>query len=343
MINRRKMLAGLGGAAATSWARGTLASDKPASMTLSTYGGDYGRLMKMSYMDAFTAKTGINLLPDIGENPQRLAKLRTYRKQPRFSLINLQDRFLYQATREGLLETIDYSLVPNAVDIPDMYKKKTWFPYNVGYIGIIYNTERVKTPPKTWADVIDERYKGRIFLDDFDHFGMHYTLGIAMANGGGYDDIMPGMKIIQEIKQKLEPRFITTSQEGMKLLGDGDVDIAIWQKARSLQLKQQGKPIEYVSPTSGSISYSYGNGIVKGDRWNDWAHAYMDSTASPDGQVRDCAAELSQPTNTKAKLPPELLAFDPNPKEAGAIQLDYDQVLPRLDEWTKLWNRLIAS
>src|SRR4051812_25942048 len=203
-IGRRSLLGGaaaLGAVAAApraSWGEG-----KPASLVYSTYGGDYGQWLKDAFEDPFTAKTGIKLAHDIGENPQRFAKLRTFRDKPRFQLIVLQDRYLYEASRDGLLEELDYAKIPNAPDVWDEYKKKTWLAYSSNSIGIIYNTEAVKNPPRNWTDLLDERYKGRIFIDDFNHFGLHVTVALALANGGSYENIMPGLKIMEEVKNRL--------------------------------------------------------------------------------------------------------------------------------------------
>ncbi|MFI4987909.1 MAG: extracellular solute-binding protein [Alphaproteobacteria bacterium] len=345
--SRRTFLAGASAAAAAlPLARRAQAEGKPESLVYSTYGGDYGQWVKEQFEDPFTAATGIKLIHDIGENPQRFAKLKTFRERPKFQLIQLQDRFLYEATRDALIEEIDYEKVPNAAAIPPVYRKKTWLGYSVLSIGIIHNRERVATPPRRWSDLVDERYKGRIFIDDFNHFGLHIVLAIAMAQGGGYHDIAPGLKLIKEIKDRLNPRFISTSQEGMKLLGEGEVNVAMWQSSRAFILKSQGKPLEYVVPESGDVAVCYGNAIVKGGGAKAWGEAFIDFTADPKLQGKFISGLFpTTPTHPDALnyATPEAAKLVARPPGAKQIEVDYGEVLPRLDDWTKEWNRMIEG
>lgn len=344
-IDRRSVVGGLGAAAALgALPRAARAQAKPSSLVYSTYGGDYGQWVKDAFEDPFTAATGIKLVHDIGENPARFAKLKTFRDKPRFHFIVLQDRFLYEATRDGLLEDIDYGKLANAPDVFDAYKKQTWLAYSSLNIGIIYNSETVKTPPRNWADLLDDRYKGRIFIDDFNHFGLHITVALALANGGSYENIMPGMKIMEEVKTRLAPRFISTSQEGMKMLGSGEVDVAMWQNARAFILKRQGKPIEYVTPETGDVLVLYGNGIVKNAGVKEWGEKYLDFTVDPKLQGKFVSGPIpTGPANRKTELGPDIAKLIARPAAAKQLELDYAEVLPRLDDWTKLWNKMIGA
>jgi putative spermidine/putrescine transport system substrate-binding protein len=320
------------------------AETKPSTLVYSTYGGDYGKWLKESFEDPFTKATGVKMVHDIGENPARFAKLRTFRDKPKFQLIVLQDRYLYEAARDGLIEELDYSKIPNAADVHASHKKKDWLAYASLSIGLIYNKSTVKNPPRDWTDVLDERYKGRIFIDDFNHFGLHITVALALANGGSYQNIEPGLKIMREIKERLSPRFISTSQEGMKLLGSGEVDIAMWQNARAFILKRQGKPIEYVIPSTGDVLVLYGNGIVKNAGVREIGHQYLNVTVDPKRQGHFVSGVIpSEPANAKAEVTPETAALIKRPAGAKRIELDYAEVLPRLDDWTKLWNKMIAA
>jgi putative spermidine/putrescine transport system substrate-binding protein len=313
-------------------------------MIISTYGGDYGMWMKDTFEVPFTAKTGIALDHDIGENPARFAKLRTFQKQPRFQLITLQDRYLYQSAKDGLLEEIDYANVPNAAGVLDRFKTPHWLAYSYVSIGMIYNSEHVKTPPRNWEDLLNDAYKGRIFIDDFNHFGLHVVLAIARARGGGYHNIKPGLDFIREVKTRLNPRFISTSQEGMKLLDTGEVHVAMWQSARAFTLKSQGKPIEYAIPETGDVAVAYGSGIVKGAGAKKWGEIYLNGAADPELQGKFISGKIiGYPTNPKTPIPDRIAVMLKRPEKDNQFALDYGEVLPRLADWTKLWNQAVAG
>lgn len=323
--------------------RGAFADTKPSSLVYSTYGGDFGNWMKQSFEVPYTKDTDIQLLHDIGTNPARFAKMKVYRHHPRFQIINLQDRYLYEATRDGLLETIDYSMVPNAADFSSEFKKPTWLGYMDYSIGIVYNADKVKNPPRHWNDLLNEKYKGRIFIDAFNHFGLHTLVAMSLANGGSYENMEPGFKLIHEIATRLNARFISTSQEGMELLRTGQVDIASWQDTRAFILERKGYPIRYTIPESGDVSVIYGNGIVKNSGNIKWSEKYLNYTADPKLQAKLVSDYYpASPANPHTKPSSEVENFIARPPGAKQFTLDYAKILPRLSEWQDRWNKAIA-
>lgn len=342
--SRREFLRAALVAAAVAVPEAARAQAKPASLVFSTYGGDYGKWFRDGFEEPFTKATGIRLVQDVGQNPERYAKLKAYRGSPKFHLIHLQDRYLYLGAQEGLLERIDYARVPNAAPIPEIFKKPHWVGYQYLSIGIIYNSKAVDAPPRHWEDLLTERYKGKIFIDDFGHFGLHAVVAAARALGGSYENITPGFRFMKQIKDRLNPRFITTSQEGMKLLANGDVHVAIWQDARAFRLKRQGLPIEYVIPETGDVAVTYGNAMVAGAGYKEWGEAFLNVTCDPALQGAFASGEIpAHPCHPNATPTPDVAKLIARPPGAKQFALDYAEVLPRLDEWTKRWNREIAG
>lgn len=341
---RRQFLAATAATAASAgFSRVGLAQSKPDSMVYSTYGGDFGNWMKQAFEVPFTKATGIELVHDIGTNPARYAKMKVFRNSPRFQIINLQDRYLYESTRDGLLETVDYSKVPHAQGFSSDYKSSTWLGYMYFSVGIVYNADTVKNPPRQWNDLLDERYKGRIFIDAFNHFGLHTVIAMSLANGGSYDNMDPGFKLIHEIATRQNPRFISTSQEGMQLLRTGQVDVAAWQNTRAFILERQGHPIRYTVPESGDVSVVYGNGIVKNSGDKEWSEKFLNFTADPKLQANFVSKYYpATPSNAHAKPSAEVARLIARPAGAKQFPLDYAKVLPRLADWQKRWNEAVA-
>lgn len=341
---RRRFLGSIGALAGAAVPFTARAATKPEEMTYSTYGGDYGNWFKSVFEEPFTKTTGIRLVHDIGQNPERYAKMKAYRAHPRFQLANLQDRYLFEATRDGLLDKIDYSAVPNARKIPDTYKKPTWLGYMYLSVGMIYNSKTIHEPPRNWTDLLNDRYKGRIFIDGFNHFGMQILVAMSFANGGSYANMKPGFKLIHEMAKRLKPIFISTSQQGMQLLRSGQVDVAAWQNARAFILKRGGSPMEYVVPETGDVPVTYGNAIVKNSGNSKWGESFLNFTASPKLQGKLVSGKYpANPTNSDATPSPEVAKLIARPAGAKQVVLDYAEVLPRLADWSKHWNEAIAG
>ena len=111
--------------------------------------------------------------------------------------------FNLENTARGLAEDawvlLDPAVVTNLDQIADDFR----LPNDVGAFpwidlgGIIYNAEKVPEPPKSWKDLFDPKYHGRVAT--FDGFWTgNGLLATAYANGGSLDDIEPALKIYEE-------------------------------------------------------------------------------------------------------------------------------------------------
>ncbi|MBR3553135.1 MAG: spermidine/putrescine ABC transporter substrate-binding protein [Clostridia bacterium] len=90
-----------------------------------------------------------------------------------YDIVVPSDYMIQRMIDEGLLQTIDVSALPNYHYIDDQYKDLYYdpanaysVPYNVGMVGLIYNTKVVKEPPTSWSILWDKQYKGQILMID---------------------------------------------------------------------------------------------------------------------------------------------------------------------------------
>src|SRR5512140_2498077 len=69
--------------------------------------------------------------------------------------------------REGLL-------IPFYTPAQDTFNKKyldphrLWVPIYHTILTLVYNTGEIKDPPKTWQDLLDPKWKGKLGLEDTD-------------------------------------------------------------------------------------------------------------------------------------------------------------------------------
>lgn len=107
-----------------------------------------------------------------------------------YDVVIPSDYMIARMIDEGLLEKIDFSNIPNYSNILDEYKDLYFdpkneysVPYNVGMVGIIYNTKMVEGTPDSWSIMWDEKYKGEVlqFNNPRDAFGVAQKyLGISL-------------------------------------------------------------------------------------------------------------------------------------------------------------------
>lgn len=84
-----------------------------------------------------------------------------------YDIIIPSDYMISRLKSENMLENVDTSSIPNYKYIDDSYKglyfdKDECFsvPYNVGLVGIIYNSALIDEPEHSWKSLWDEKYAG---------------------------------------------------------------------------------------------------------------------------------------------------------------------------------------
>jgi len=69
---------------------------------------------------------------------------------------------------------------------------------------IAYNSEYAKDPPKSWEDLLDPKWEGKIIFPDITtSHGMGMLVLLAKLNGGSETNIDPGFEKIKELKSNV--------------------------------------------------------------------------------------------------------------------------------------------
>lgn len=90
-----------------------------------------------------------------------------------YDIVVPSDYMIGRMIEEDMLYKFDTSSLPNYHYIADEYKNIFFdpnneysVPYNVGMVGLIYNTKYVKEKPTSWKILWDEQYAGQILMID---------------------------------------------------------------------------------------------------------------------------------------------------------------------------------
>ncbi|GAB7107052.1 extracellular solute-binding protein [Streptomyces phaeofaciens JCM 4814] len=162
---------------------------------------NYGALI-----DGFQKKYGIKIEvenPD-GSSQDEINAVTSRKGQDRApDVLDLGSSFALSAAQQGLLAPYE---VAAFADIPQGQKdaQGRWYNDYGGYISIGCDAKRVKTCPTTFADLLKPQYKGQVALNgnptkSGSAFGGVYAA--ALANGGSFDDIQPGLDFFAELKK----------------------------------------------------------------------------------------------------------------------------------------------
>ncbi|MFJ6636485.1 ABC transporter substrate-binding protein [Streptomyces sp. NPDC091376] len=163
---------------------------------------NYGGLI-----DGFEKKYGIEVTVDNpqGSSQDEIDAIKKHGRGPAApDVIDVGDTFARSAARQNLLapyRVAAYDAVP--VNQKDVHGR--WTNNYGGYISIGCDANRVDPCPRTFADLLKPQYKGQVSLDGDPTRSSTAFSGVyaaALANGGSFDDIDPGLDFFAELRKR---------------------------------------------------------------------------------------------------------------------------------------------
>jgi spermidine/putrescine transport system substrate-binding protein len=160
-------------------------------------------------------------------------------------------------SKENMLREIDMSKITNYHLIDDKYKglffdpeEKYTVPYNVGMVGLIYNTTMVEETPDSWSVMWDERYKDNIltFNNPRDAFAIaQLLLGIDLNTTDKADWDKAADKLIEQNKV-LQGKVMDQVFNKME---SGNAAIATYYAGDFLTMQSNNEDLAFVYPKEG--------------------------------------------------------------------------------------------
>ena len=198
-----------------------------------------------------------------------------------YDLVQPTDYIIELMIREGLIQEMDLSKLPNLknidkgyLDLPFDPGNKYTIPYLAGTDAIVYNADKVETPPASWADLWKPEYANRmVFLDD-----SRVVIGMTLLTLG-YDFNSTDPKELEEAKVKLAELIpnvkLFDSDSPKTSIIAGDVDLGIVWTGEAVLARQEISSIQYIYPSEGAILWQDNWAIPVGASHQDAAYAWM--------------------------------------------------------------------
>lgn len=343
-VSRRRVLQGLaGGAAALSLGLPRLAS-AAGSIVVSNWGGDWNdRTVKFVEKPLLEDK-GYSIVRDLGMEPERKAKLIAEKRIRRSSVdvIHLNSSDAFELRQQDAVIDLDVAKIPNYADVVPELKADYFVPWLYSGVVIIYNRDKVKEPPKSYAELWDPKWAGRIGFTNQLYF--NYMMMAGLIKTGKMTEVAAGQDALVELAEKIQPKLYAAHQQLAAGLANGEVDIAVNYKARGLQWANDGLPLAIQYPEEGAIAVTFGACIPQNAPNAEGAYAYADAMLDPTAMAGLAEASFYAPANSKATLSPELREkIDFSDSEKATLRfLDYAYVADHTAEWLEWWNKNVA-
>ncbi|HLO28093.1 MAG TPA: spermidine/putrescine ABC transporter substrate-binding protein [Anaerolineales bacterium] len=205
-----------------------------------------------------------------------------------YDVLHVSDNVVPPIIRLGLLEKLDKARLPIMADFDPTYLDLSFdpgneytLPYEAGIDAIVVNTDKVPNPPKSWADLWNPDYKGRmVSIDD-----SRAIIGVALTTLG-YDVNTTDQKQLDQAKEKLKqliPNIKVFDSDSPKTeLIAGDVDLGIVWTAEAELAHQENPAITFIYPTEGAINWQDNWAIAANAAHADAAYAWLNYSMQPD-------------------------------------------------------------
>ncbi|MFT3802081.1 MAG: extracellular solute-binding protein [Burkholderiaceae bacterium] len=307
---------------------------------IATWGGDYGDLLGKNVEQPLLKPLGIEALQSVDDGQARRAKLLAERNSRRGTLdvISLVDFDASSFAKMGLFETLDETRVPNLGNTIPALRQPNAVPHIYSGLVVAYNPEKIKTPPKSFNDLWDPKYKGRVGLADI---LFPYNIAAAsLAAGGTLSDLTPGMAKLNELKA-LSPKILASNEAVAQALKSEDIWITLAWRARAYQWRRAGVSVAAAVPAEGIVPTTFTASVPKNSQQKDNAFAYLNAMLDVGAQTAFAERMGYVPTVTNARLPAELaaqIAFTPQEQEHFKVPdfAYFSQALPKFQEY---WAR----
>jgi len=221
-------------------------------------------------------------------------------------------------------------------------------PVDAGVTGVLYDTSKVTTPPTSFADLFDPKYKGQVAMIDYPVTAIQVG-----ALALGYTD---PIHLTDEQLQKVKELFITAKKNGqfrtffsndseiVALFHTGEVSMALGYPGNAIDSKKEGDPVEFAIAKEGQIVWTCGYGISSKVKNIDAAYALLNYYLSPEAEAFEATRWDYYVTNQDA-----LKLLPPDQVKRVEVVKDWSNILPAAppaegyDKWIRAWQEVKRS
>jgi putative spermidine/putrescine transport system substrate-binding protein len=198
-------------------------------------------------------------------------------------------------------------------DIPAWAKDPAgnWVVGYTGTIAFITDKQKVKNPPKSWADLKKGNFKVTIGDVTKANQAQFAVLAAAFANGGDEKNIQPGIDLFADLAKQ---KRLSTGDVSLAALEKGEIDVAILWDFNGLGYRDKIDPkrFDVVIPKEASVMSGYTTIINKYAKHPYAAMLAREYILSDKGQInlargyaRPIRSDVKLPEDVKSKLLPE--------------------------------------
>jgi iron(III) transport system substrate-binding protein len=317
MMSRLRWLMTLGSLVCVMGAAGAAQAQKK----LVVYSANDSTLNDLVFA-AFAKETGITVEPVAAGSGVLMRRLQSEKARPQADIVWGVSRSLLE-TNKSVFEA--YASKNKDVTPPEYRDPNDlWIGNNLHLLVFLQNTKLVPDGegPKSWADLLDPKWKGKIAFTDPANSGSAYaTVTMLVDLWGGGD---AGWKKVGQLFKNM--KVLNRSSLVFQGVGNGEYPIGISLEYAGPLWASNGAPVKVVYPSDGTTASMEGVAVIKGGPNTENAKIYVDYINRKDVREMILKATFRRPTRSDldlSKLPGNL------PPLSSVKLVNYDE-----DKWT---------
>ena len=248
---------------------------------------NWGEYIEPALLDKFEKETGIKVIYDTFEQNEDMY-MKVKEGGSNYDVVVPSDYMAEKMIKQGMLEKIDYSKIPNFKYIDQRFrnldydpKNEYTVPYMWGTVGILYNKNKVKEKVDSWNILWDEKYKDNIIMMN----STRDTLGVALKRLG-YSMNSRNDAELEKAKQSLIKQkdlvLAYLVDETKTQMVNEEADLAVMYSGDAIVSKGENENLEYVIPKEGSNLWFDTLAILKNAKNKENAEKFINFMTNPE-------------------------------------------------------------
>ena len=294
-----------------------------------------------SIFQAIEEKYGVEHIDTDMTAVEMVTKLLAEKDAPVADIGDIGQDFVGRLTENNL--TMPFK--PSSWDqLPDQFKDKDglWSASYWGAIGFLIHTDKVKNAPQTWGDLLKPEYKDMVCSRNpkTSTYATMAVLSAAYANGGGEDNVQPGLDWFKQLRDGGNLRNGVVLNVAAVQKGECPISI-VFDFDGFAKRDATGLPLQVIIPADGTMGLPFTQYVVAGAHNPNAAKLAIEYLHSDAGQLL-LAQSYAHPTHP-VKLPDDLVAkILPESAYAGKLRFatslaSFSTAVKNIVEgWTKI-------
>lgn len=265
--------------AETEAANGAVTQEKP----LVVYLNDFDAVIP----DMFKEATGYDVEVVVGNGAETMSRIAAEKSNPQWDVVWIDSMYdVYNLSKDGdLMTDLDVENAGNLTDFASALvpENKCFYPTGAHAAGVLVYRNDVyseEEAPKTYAELTDEKYAGKVGMADPGVAAPAYPLAAYFMDKMGLEGGQEYFSTLFDQGLKVFPK----NPQVVQALASGEISVAMLQESNAYDMVASGEPISIIWPEDGAPASTRVAAISASTSQPEVAKAFVNFLLDPETQ-----------------------------------------------------------